>query len=78
MTAICGKIKQWLWINVYRNSFYNQDFFNIRHQAVVMTIMTLPKEEGKAWLVVIRLKVKDRSAVADDLRKAGLQMSYAC
>ena len=29
MAATCGKIKQCLWINVYPNSFYNQDFFNI-------------------------------------------------
>jgi hypothetical protein len=48
-----------------------------RHQAVVMSIMTLPREESKDWLVVIRLKVKDGTAVVDDLRKAGLQVSYA-
>jgi acetoin utilization protein AcuB len=48
-----------------------------RHQAVVMSIMTLPQEESKDWLVVIRLKVKDGTAVVDDLRKAGLQVSYA-
>jgi len=48
-----------------------------RHQAVVMSIMTLPQGESKDWLVVIRLKVKDGTAVVDDLRKAGLQVSCA-
>jgi hypothetical protein len=42
-----------------------------------MSIMTLPQEEGRDWLVVIRLKVKDGTAVIHDLRKAGLQVSYA-
>ena len=48
-----------------------------RHQAVVMSIMTLPQGDGKDWLVVIRLKVKDGTAVLQDLKKAGLQVSYA-
>jgi len=47
-----------------------------RHQAVVMSIMTLPQGEGKNWLVAIRLNLKDGTAVVDDLRKAGLQVSY--
>jgi len=48
-----------------------------RHQAVVMSILTLPTGEGKDWLVVIRLKVKDGNGVVRDLRKAGFQVSYA-
>lgn len=48
-----------------------------RHQATVMSIMTLPKEEKKDWLVAIRLNVKDGSAIVDDLRKAGLQVTYS-
>ncbi|MGD8530420.1 MAG: CBS and ACT domain-containing protein [Syntrophobacterales bacterium] len=47
-----------------------------RHQAAVMSIMTLPQGEGKDWLVAIRLNLKDGAAVVDDLRKAGLQVSY--
>ena len=42
-----------------------------------MSIMTLPQGEGKDWLVVIRLKVKDGAAVVDNLRKASLPVSYA-
>jgi len=48
-----------------------------RHQAVVMSIMSPPQGEGKDWLVMIRLKVKDGTAVVGDLRKAGLQVSYS-
>ena len=47
-----------------------------RHRATVMSIMTLPQGEGKDWLVVIRINLKDGSAVAEDLRKAGLRVSY--
>ena len=60
----------------YLLHFMALQLFN-RHQAVVMSIMTLPQGESKDWLVVIRLKVKDGTAVVDDLRKAGLQVSYA-
>jgi len=42
-----------------------------------MGIMTLPPKESKNWSVVIRRKVKDGTAVVDDLRKARLQVSYA-
>jgi len=48
-----------------------------RHQAAVMSIMTLPKEETKDWLVAIRLNARDGSAIVDDLRKAGLQVKYS-
>jgi acetoin utilization protein AcuB len=48
-----------------------------RHQALVMSIMTLPQEGGKDWSVVIRLKIKDPTAAVHDLRKAGLQVNYA-
>ena len=48
-----------------------------RHQAVVMSIMTLPQEGDKDWSVGIRLKIKDATAVIHDLRKAGLQVNYA-
>jgi hypothetical protein len=42
-----------------------------------MSIMTLPKEEKKDWLVAIRLNAKDGSAIVDDLRKAGLQVTHS-
>ena len=48
-----------------------------RHQAAVMSIMTLPKEERKDWLVAIRLNARDGSAIVGDLRKAGLQVKYS-
>ena len=48
-----------------------------RHQAAVMSIMTLPKKEKKDWLVAIRLNIKDGSAIVDDLGKAGLQVTYS-
>lgn len=48
-----------------------------RHQAAVMSIMTLPKVEKKDWLVAIRLNVKDGSAIVDDLKKVGLQVTYS-
>ena len=48
-----------------------------RHQAAVMSIMTLPKKDKKDWLVAIRLNAKDGSAIVDDLRKAGLQVTYS-
>lgn len=48
-----------------------------RHQAAVMSIMTLPKEERKDWLVAIRLNTRDGSAIVDDLRKVGLQVKYS-
>ncbi|NIQ92517.1 MAG: CBS domain-containing protein [Deltaproteobacteria bacterium] len=48
-----------------------------RHQAAVMSIMTLPKKEKKDWLVAIRLNARDGSAIVDDLRKAGLQVKYS-
>jgi acetoin utilization protein AcuB len=48
-----------------------------RHQALVMSIMTLSQEGGKDWSVVIRLKIRDVTAAVHDLRKAGLQVNYA-
>ena len=48
-----------------------------RHQAAVMSIMTLPKKEKKDWLVAIRLNARDGSTIVDDLRKAGLQVKYS-
>ena len=48
-----------------------------RHQAAVMSIMTLPKKEKKDWLVAIRLNAKDGSAIVDDLKKAGLQVTHS-
>ena len=48
-----------------------------RHQAAVMSIMTLPKKEKKDWLVAIRLNARDGSAIVDDLRKVGLQVKYS-
>ena len=48
-----------------------------RHQAAVMSIMTLPKKDKKDWLVAIRLNAKDGSAIVDDLRKAGLQVTHS-
>jgi acetoin utilization protein AcuB len=48
-----------------------------RHHAPVMSIMTLPHGEGKDWLVIIRLQVKDGTAVVHDLQKAGLPVRYA-
>lgn len=48
-----------------------------RHQAAVMSIMTLPKVEKKDWLVAIRLNVKDGFAIVDDLKKVGLQVTYS-
>ena len=48
-----------------------------RHQAVVMSIMTLPKEKTKDWLVAIRLNARDGSAIVKDLRKIGLQVKYS-
>ncbi|MBT8405985.1 MAG: CBS and ACT domain-containing protein [Deltaproteobacteria bacterium] len=48
-----------------------------RHRAAVMSIMTLPKEEQKDWVAVIRLKVKDGTAILEDLRKVGLQVKYS-
>ena len=47
-----------------------------RHRAAVMSILTLPKEEEKDWVAVIRLKVKNGAAILEDLRKAGLQVTY--
>jgi acetoin utilization protein AcuB len=47
-----------------------------RHQAAVISIMTLPKKEENDWLVAIRLNIKDGSPIVDDLRKAGLQVAY--
>ena len=46
------------------------------HQAAVMSIMTLPREERQDWVAVIRLKLKDGAAVLDDLKNAGLQVTY--
>ena len=48
-----------------------------RHQALVMSIMTLAQEGGKDWSVAVRLKIKDATAAVHDLRKAGLQVNYA-
>jgi len=39
--------------------------------------MSLPQGEGKDWLVVIRLKLKDGTAVVDDPIKVDLQVSYS-
>jgi acetoin utilization protein AcuB len=48
-----------------------------RHQAAVMSILTLPQKEKKDWLVAIRLHARDGSAIVNDLRKAGLQVTHS-
>ncbi|MEJ2363677.1 MAG: hypothetical protein P8075_07735 [Deltaproteobacteria bacterium] len=41
-----------------------------------MSIMALPPEGGKDWLVMVNLKAKDGTSVVHDLKKAGLPVSY--
>ena len=47
-----------------------------RHSAPVLSMLTLPRREKKDWLVVIRLRARDATAIVKDLKGEGFQITY--
>ena len=47
-----------------------------RHRAPILSIMTKSGQETADLIAVIRLKINDATAIVEDLRNAGLDVSY--
>jgi len=49
-----------------------------RHKTVLLSMLTLPPEEWeKDWLIVLRLKSDDVGSIAEELKNAGFNVTYA-
>jgi acetoin utilization protein AcuB len=47
-----------------------------KNNAVLLSMLSLPKTEKKDWMIVLRLKTKDPDAIVDDFKKAELNVTY--
>ena len=47
-----------------------------RHSAPVLSMLTLPRAEMKDWMAVIRLRARDATAIVNDLKGEGFQITY--
>jgi acetoin utilization protein AcuB len=48
-----------------------------RRKAVLLSMMTLPPEEGEnEWLVMLRVRSEDAEPIAQDLQKSGFRVTY--
>jgi acetoin utilization protein AcuB len=62
----------------------NKDFGNMRrimeildnHKTVLLSLMTLPPEENDKWLIVLRLKSDDVAPIVNEIKSAGLTVTY--
>jgi acetoin utilization protein AcuB len=48
-----------------------------QHQTVILSMMTLPRQEKKDWMIVLRLKTTDLDPIVKDFKKAGFNVTYA-
>lgn len=48
-----------------------------QHQTVILSMMTLPRQEKKDWMIVLRLKTTDPDPIVKDFKKAGFNVTYA-
>jgi len=48
-----------------------------QHQTVILSMMTLPRQEKKDWMIVLRLKTTDCDPIVKDFKKAGFNVTYA-
>ena len=48
-----------------------------QHQMVILSMMTLPRQEKKDWMIVLRLKTTDPDPIVKDFKKAGFNVTYA-
>lgn len=46
-----------------------------RHHAPLMSIMSIPKPARSDWFLVLRVKTEDATAVTEDLKKEGFQVT---
>lgn len=47
-----------------------------RHKVPILSMMTMPRPEKKDWLVFMRIRTGDASAVAEDMKKEGFSVTY--
>ncbi len=45
------------------------------HKIPIMSIMSVPKSDKKDWLLVLRVKAKDATVAAEDLKKNGFKVT---
>ena len=47
-----------------------------RHRALILSLMTMSRREKQDLIALIRLKVKDATAIVEDLRNVGFEVTY--
>jgi acetoin utilization protein AcuB len=47
-----------------------------KNNAVLLSMLSLPKTERKDWMIVPRLKTKEPDAIVDEFKKAGFNVTY--
>jgi len=48
-----------------------------QHQAIILSMISLPRPEKKDWMIVLRLKTTDPDPIVKDFKKAGFNVTYA-
>jgi acetoin utilization protein AcuB len=48
-----------------------------QHQTIILSMISLPRPEKKDWMIVLRLKTSNPDPIVKDLKKAGLNVTYA-
>jgi acetoin utilization protein AcuB len=48
-----------------------------QHQTIILSMISLPRPEKKDWMIVLRLKTNNPDPIVKDLKKAGLNVTYA-
>jgi len=47
-----------------------------QHQTVILSMISLPRQGKKDWMIVLRLKTTDPDPIVADFKKAGLNVTY--
>lgn len=48
-----------------------------QHNTIVLSMISLPREEKKDWMIVLRLKTSDPDPIVKDFKKAGFNVTYS-
>ena len=47
-----------------------------KNNAALLSMLSLPKPEKSAWIIVLRLKTKDPAPIVEDFKRAGFNVPY--
>jgi acetoin utilization protein AcuB len=48
-----------------------------QHQTIILSMISLPRQEKKDWMIVLRLKTTDPNPIVRDFKKAGFNVTYS-